>query len=590
MVAGVQAQPFGRFGYEAPWSIPGLVLDKSGFRVDQAAADRFAFPSALKQWKPLATSEHSQTVATGEYAGSPSKMRQDLLAPGVAMYFPQGFRFRLTSTTAPFLTWPDGSLDANTEYATPPAPWVVVSFRDRQPPVLLTFLTEPTGVRLTGKTGDWWISSEGPWAGWIRVLAPLGDRAFPTLGAADLGRLSQEIRPILSIATQPAASITDFRVTEEGQSLVAEWTFDQPHAIVPTPAFLAQIGGYTLNTASKTLTLSARTPQGPMVITDEPRLVLRALARRIPTGRALALGPAQDDALSTASYLDLPSVTELGLTNLSAHTDRAVRDLAEQTVGEFLVDSPYTAEPTTQQKLPYDAAGIGLDLTASHALLFQTTLSTARATSEPNSLLTSILLRRDWLTWRLWCADNDRRRRAMALASLAAAISPEPERRWEGVMLHAGLAAERGLAIWRRRLDPKLPEIKHLEVLPNLREELFGKDDYRRAAGFGAVLASDLRVYGDLGLQLVAVENGHRLRFKATDTRPISVSLAASFPLEIKPGKGIVSVQVTQAFGVSVVRAVPRDAGDCELEISWPEWAAKLPSWLAPPRYEEVHR
>ncbi|MCC7433289.1 MAG: hypothetical protein IT363_01290 [Methanoregulaceae archaeon] len=590
MSATVVGQPFGRFGYESPWVIPGINLDKHGFRVDHAAADRFAFPVPLKQWKPLATTETSQTMATGEFAGSPSKLRHDLLAPGVSMYFPQGFRFRLTSTTAPFLTWPEGSLDANTEYATPPAPWVVVSFRDRQPPLLLVFLGDPAGVRLTGKTGEWWITSDASWAGWVRVLAPLGERPFPTLGAADLGRLSQAIQPILPVATQPAASITGFKVTEEGPSLVAEWTFDQPHVVLPTPAYLAPIGGYGLNIGSKTQMLQAPTPHGATLITDEPRLVLRAIARRVPTGRALALGAAQEDALSTASYLDVPSVTELALANLSAHTERAVRELAEQTVGEFLTETPYTPEPTTQQKLPFDASGKGLDLTASHALLFQTTLSTVRATSEPNSLLTSILLRRDWLTWRLWCEDNDRRRRAMALASLAAAISPEPERRWEGVMLHAGLAAERGLAIWRRRLNPQLPEVKHFETLPGLREELFGKDDYRRSPGYGALLASDLRVYGDVGLQLVKVEQGHRLRFRATDTRPISVSLASSFPLEIKPGKGIVSVQVTQAFGVSVVRCVPRDAGECELDVSWPDWAAKLPAWLAPPRYEEVQR
>lgn len=506
------------------------------------------------------------------------------------MYFGQGFRFRLTTTSAPLLTWPEGSLDANTEYATPPAAWVVVSFRDRQPPLMLAFLGPPAGVRLTGKAGEWWVSSEPSYAGWVRVLAPIGERPFSTLGAADLGRLSQAIRLILPAATQPPPQVTGLKVTEDGQTLSAEWTFDRANVVVPFPVFLSSIGGYSLQSVTPFTNPQAPTSHGPILLTPEAKLVLRATSRRIPTGRALALGPANDVPLSTASYLDAPSVAELALANLAAHTEKAVRDLAEQTVGEFLTEGAYTLEPATQQKLPFDGAGNGLDLTAAHALLFQSTLSTVRATSDPNSLLTSVVWRRDWLSWQLWCDDVAKRRRAMALASLAAAISPEPERRWEGVMLQAGLAAERGLAIWRKRSDASLPTPPVLEALPELREDIFGKDDYRRKPGFGAVLLSDLRVYGDIGIQLTSTGTAHRVKFTASDSRPVSFSLASSFPIEIKPGKGVVSAQATQAFGVTVVRAVPRDAGVCELEITWPDWAPKLPAWLAPPRYSELQR
>lgn len=590
LIAGANAQGFGRFGYDASWVIPGIKLDRTGFRVDHPAADRFAFAGELRQWKPLLTSETSQTVSCSEFAGAPSKLRHDLLSPGVAMYFPQGFRLKLSTTTSPFLTWPDGSLDANTDYATPPSPWAIISFRDRQPPLMLAFLTAPPGVRLTGRPGEWTVASDGAWSGWVRVLAPLGNRAFPTLGAADLGQMMQAVRPILAAATQPSPKVTGFRVTEEGQSLTAEWTFDRAGVVVPSPVFFAGIGGYNVQPLSPITATGIQTAHGPLQLTAEPKLTLRATARRIPTGRALALGPATEAALSTASYLDAPSVAELALTNLMAHTDKAVRELGEKTVGEFLTEAAYSTEPATQQKLPFDGPGAGLDLTAAHALLFQTTLSTVRATSEPNSLLTTMLWRRDWSTWQIWCDDVDRRRRAMALTSLAAAISPEPERRWEGVMLQAGLAAERGLAIWRRRLDPAQTAPNLLETLFELREDIFGKDDYRRAAGFGGLLASDLRVYGDVGLLLLKEGPEMRLQFTATDSRPMTFSLASSFPIEIKPGKDVVAAQATQAFGITVVRVVPRDAGTCELIVTWPEWAPKLPAWVAPPRFAEVHR
>jgi len=572
------------------WNVPGLVLDKGSFRVDQAAADRFYFPTEFKQWRPLQTSDTTQTVFVGDYAGAPSKLRQDLLAPGVSMFFSQGIRLRLTTTTAPLLTWPEGSLDANTDYATPPAAWVVVSFRDRQPPVMLGFLSPPPGVKLTGKAGEWWLTTDPSWSGWVRVSAPLGARAFPTLGAADLGKLTQAIKPMIAAATQPAPVVTGFKVVEDGLTLSAEWTFDRSGAVVPFPAFLSSIGGYQLQLASQTVNPQAPTSLGPFLLTAEPKLTLRGVARRVPTGRALPLGLATEAPLSTASFLDPPSVTELALTNLMGHTEKVVRDLAEQTVGEFLTEGTYTLEPGTQQKLPFDAAGNGVDLTAAHALLFQSTLSTVRATSDPNSLLTSVIWRRDWLTWRLWCEDDTKRRRAMALAALAAAISPEPERRWEGVMFQAGLAAERGLAIWRRRTDPTVQTPKLVESMFELREDLFGKEDYRRKVGFGALLASDLRIYGDVGVQLTQNGTERRLRFTATDTRPVTFSMASSFPIEIVAGKGVVSVQATQAFGVTVIRAVPRDAGQCELEIDWPDWASKLPAWSAPPRFAEDQR
>ena len=585
----VAGEAFGRFGYVDSWSIPGLVFTKEGIKTEHPAADMLRFIAPLKLWKPVATSEMSQTVSTGDFSGNPDKCRQDLTGPGFIAHFPKGLRFQLRCTTGPILTWVDGSMEANTGYATPPSSWVLVSFRDAQPPLLMSF-KKPAGIRLTGRSGEWSLASDASFEGWVRFSAPLGLRAFATNSASDLGKLAKACETAIQIAAQDPPNLLSTSATDEGPVVLGEWFFDRPGAVVPYAVFASPIGGYSVQVASKIKRLDSLTSLGPTFVTDEPRLAIRFVARRVPTGRAVLLGAPTGEGIGTASFLDHEGVSELALANLVSTLEKGSRDLATSTVAEFLSEASYFVEPNTGQRLPYDANGVGLDISAAHALLTQSTLSTARPTSEPNSLLTSLLWRRDWLTWQLACPNTAIRRRAQALTSLAAAISPEPQRRLDGALLQAGLAAERGLAIWKQRSASGPPVGKYLETYEGIREDIFGKEDYRRKSGFGRLILSEVRAFGDVGVSLIASDKKRTLRWTAGDSRPMTITLATTFPFQVAAGKNVLDLQVSQGLGFTILRFRPKDAGTCEAELILPDWIEAIPAWSAAPRFDETER
>lgn len=565
------------------------MFSKEGIKSEHPAADWLRFVAPLKSWKPIATSDMSQTVQTGDFAGNPDKCRQDLTAPGFLAHFPKGFRFQVRSTSSPILTFEGGSMEPNTGYATPASAWILISFRDSQPPLLLSF-RKPGAARLTGRAGEWQIASDGDYEGWVRFSAPLGNKPFPTNSVADLGRMAKACEPALALAAQEAPVLVSTNAVDEGPVVLGEWTFDRPGAVVPYAVFASPIGGYSVQVASKVRRTDAITSLGPTFVTEEPRLALRFVSRRVPTGRALLFGAPSGNVIGTASFLDYAGVSELALANLVSTLEKGPRDLAAATVTEFLSEATYHVEPHSGQRLPYDAAGNGLDISAAHALLTQSTLTTARPTSEPNSLLTSLTWRRDWLTWQISCPDPAKRRRSQALAAIAAAISPEPQRRLDGALFQAGLCAERGLAVWAQRSAGGGAPGKLLETFGAVREDLFGKEDYRRKGGFGRAILSEMRVFGDVAITLAELDKKKKLLWTATDSRPMTITFASSFPLEVTAGKNVVDLQVSQGLGFTILRFKPRDAGPCEALVTLPDWAEPIPAWLASPQFEEVER
>lgn len=582
------AQAFGRFGYKDSWTIPGIVLDRDGFKVDFGASDKFYFPRPLTQWKPLTTTAQAQLVTATPFAGAPSKFRQELTSPGFSMYFDHGIDLRIGSLTSPFVSWTDrGSLDGSSDYPTPEVAWVLVSFRDAQPPVLLAFPWKSCALRIKGKSGAWHLTSEGPWQGWVRVVTPTGVLPRRTNDVTTLGALVEEVKKQESFWSQIPPAATGVKIEDDDSSVTAEWSFDRAGTVLPDPITLSPFAGYGITVLSKTRRLEAPTQNGPLVVTAEPKLVVRFPARRIPTGRIVAVGaPAR--TISTASYLDASGVTELAFANLFSPVPKTLRDLSEGTFAEFLTNAAYHPEPFTSQSLPFGADGKNLDLTAAHALLMQSTISVSRATSEGNSLLTSLMWRRDWLTWRIWGPDSDICRRAAALGALAAALAPEAERRLDGAMLEAGLRAEQGLRVWRRRNGMEAgPDL--LEVLDTARADIYLPDDYRRPTGLGKVFLSDLRSYGSVPVVLISEQGALYLSMHLAEKKNEVVTLGSSFPIEIDGPATNGQVTVSQGFGLTVLNVAPTAAGEVKVKIKIPSWA-KLPSMPADIRYEETKK
>lgn len=578
-------QSFGRFGYTGALPVPGFEVDKAGFRVRHDAADWFRFQKPSDVWRPLLVNEIGQTVMLSGVALSPGKLKVDLLAPGFLLHFHYGFSFSVSSLSSPYLTWFEGSVGPG--LPTPETSWVLVTFRDNQPPVLLAFPSSPQAVKITGKTGDWKIQSAKPFEGWVRICAPIGAVPFAANSVSRLGELVQRITSSTPYFVQESPRLLESSLVDDPGGVTLTWKFDRAGALLPTPATLAQLGGYDLKLRGDTVRLSSFDESGPHVVARGTEVSLRFPVIRIPTGRSLATGGVDLTPPATVSWADIPSVVELGLANLISARPPESRALAEQLYGEFMAQTIYVEEPLTQARLPFDSDGRGADLAAAHALLSQCMMTAEKATSEPNSLLTSLTWRRDWRTWRFWGKDPTASRRATAIAAVAGALCPEPIRRLDAAMFQAGLAAEEGLRTWQGRQGLPISGPPTVEPLDSLRRALFAMKPTDAGVALLEGFLSEIRVYGPQAFSASSVEGAVMLEWSEAAGTEFSVILASGYPVDIAPGENVDLKEVGEALGFTVVKGISKGEGVCSLRVTLPTWAKPLPKMPAAPRYSE---
>ena len=591
LAASASAQAFGRFGYSVGDRFHSLRFTKSGVAADHPAADELRFPSAVEEIRPLETSEFGQTLRLGkDEPGLPSKLRLSLLVPGVSIYYPKGLRLKLGSTAAPYLTWQGGSGSAG--IPTPTVKWVALSFRDAQPALVLGFPGQPGSLTLSGRPGDWEIRADD-YVGWVRVGLPRGLLAEPTNTAAALGRLARAASTAAPLLTLAPPSFLGFRAQadEDGNGVVGIWRFSQPGFVLPAALSIARLGGYPVTAQSATLRIDQDLGlgQGPHDSSESAELRVRFPVRRVPLGRAIGLGDA-GSPIGTISPQDIPSVSELALENLLGPRDVISRRSAEAAYAEFLSQATFAKEPFTQQDLTFNAAGEGIDLSAAHALLSQALSTGTRPSSQTNALLTSIGWRRDWNSWLPWVSDGDRRRRAAALAALAGALCPEPNRRVAAGMLQAGLAAERGLIVWRRRrglLSTQTPPTL-LEPFAELRRGIFRLQSPNvKPDPFVDGLLSPLRVFTEEAVRMEDREGTLLLTWPVLEPKAGILALSSTSSLDLQPFTNLPRFVVERVSGLTEARYTPETAGTCEVKLSQPVWATR-PVRLAPaPRYSE---
>ncbi|AIE84626.1 hypothetical protein [Fimbriimonas ginsengisoli] len=585
--AAGSAQSFGRFGYVSRFDLPGFTVDSDGFVVSHPAADRIRFARPARVWKPTATSDMEQTVALGGPAGNPAKVRASLLAPGFALYFEKGLSLKVGSTGAPYLTWREGS--AASGVPTPNVRWVVLSFRDAQPPLVLGFPDGPSSLTVTGKPGAWTIEGAPDFRGWVRVGLPVGLQPAAANSAAALGRLAESAAEEEDIWSHNAPVLQNLTVQADEDSVVADWTFSRVGALLPRAAVLAEIGGYPLKVLSPARRMKLSLGEGPASVCKSTELRIRLPIRRVPTGRGLSVGADLSAPMGTVSPFDVPSIVELSLETLSATRDIQTRHSAEETGSEYLSQAAYFKEPWSDQLLPYDAAGVGIDLASAHALLSQAVTASTRATSEDNALLTSVAWRRDWHTWLPWVADPNQRRRAAALSALAGVLCPEPERRLSAAMFQAGLSAERGLEIWRRRTGQTSNEAKLLEPMPGLRQALFRLAGLvTEEARYADTWLSPVRVFSDVPLHVTEFEKNYTVEWPVLEPKASVLRLAAGYEIRLDAISNLPRYRVDQALGTTEVLYTPETTGICQARLFLPDWAKPLPRSRSIPRYSEA--
>lgn len=571
---------FGRFGYKVA-EPTFFEISSEGFRVRQAAADMFRFAKPADRWKVVSVSDVSQTVYLTDAADGPQKLRTDLLAPGMSLYVNKGMRLRLSSINSPIVSWREGSAEAGVR--TPLGSWVLVSFRDSQPPVLFAFLDGVGQAIIEGKTGAWSLVVPD-YKGWVRVVAPLGDSPAPANTAAALGQLVETVVRDVDLYTGRTPNAVGRDVVADEAGLTVRWQFDLPGATVPQAAMLAPLGGYGLKvlTAVRKV-VDDQAGAGPWFVLPGKELQIRFPVRRVPTGRALFVGPPLGKVEPPTK---LEQVVELALAGSLSSADSSLKSLSRSTLDAFVSSAFYIEEPFTKQRLPFDASGDGLDRAAAHALLSQTLLVSEKGSSAENSLLTSLLWRRDWQTWTITGSDQNVGRRASAILAIACALSPEPERRLEGALLQAGLAAQRGLARWKARMAGQTAYPPLTEPLAEIRDSLFSfeepKDDYVRS------LVSPIRVYGSTGIEaLEPGPSGYAIRVGSGQARQLI--LGSAFPLTFGPIEGSDAPTVREALGFTIVEpALSSGTGSFMLFV--PAWVRVLPLLAQYPKYSEPLR
>lgn len=550
-----------------------MKVDSEGFRASHELADKFKFLVKARVWKPLETDSIGQTVFLDASGGTIQKARASLLDLGFQLYVKGRLRLRIGSTLAPFLTWDGGSVGPGVP--TPKVNWIIVSFRDSQPPIAFGF-ERPGALIVEGKAGDWTLSSQDSFEGWIRVSAPTGIRPFRTTSASELGAMLAELRPIAKELFGPPHRLVETEVFGDLDGVTARFRFDRPRAMLPSYWVLAQLGGYDLKVLSGISYSKFLGEDGPAVFADTDSVRLRFPIRRVPLGRSVVAGFQPPELPATVSALDWRGVSDLALPNLFASADEGLRSAAKDASDSFFEVASYVVEPWTRQRLPYGPDGDGLDAAAAGALLLQVHANASSFRSEPNSLFESILQRVDWRTGLTFDVDRSRALRTAAMAAAAGGLSSDATVRMQGAQFEAATAADRGYAVWRRRRDQEYTPLPMVELpAADLRHSIFG----RARSPLMNALASPVRCVGGPPFMANVANGKLELSAVVDDVRPRAFMLSAGQPLKVVAGENIRDLKVREFFGEYRVVATPTKIGRWSVVIVGQTSPISIPSY-----------
>ena len=461
------AHSFGRFGFLGYWRLPGMTVSKIGIQSEVPGAYMLRFNQPAKTWRAKVTNPYSQTVALSGILNCPTKLSANLLSPNVAVDFAHGFSLVIHCQMAPFLTWKDGSVASNVP--TPELNWVLISFGESQPPVLLSL---PKGVQIgfkvVGKAGTWRIFANAAYSGWMKVGYPFGDTSLVTTTASAMGDMVNKFLPNKGIWTQDAPKLLGTKVSANGIGVSGEWVFSSA-PILPPATVLARDGGYNLQILSKIKLLGCSTQEGPMVASLSRHVKIWFPDRKIPPGRYLAMTE-HPPKLQESSHL-YSQFIDLGLELLSSNRSLAMVGMAEDDFQNMLVSAQFDTEVWTGDRVTYDVNGNGLVETSAIAFLNE---CVSAGIQPGNAMLTSIVWSRDWYSWLPLenQAQNKTQRRSAAICAVAGAMAQDPATRLDSCLFEAGLAAQAALF---HSQPQSFVSKKLIEPLTKYRQAIFGQ-------------------------------------------------------------------------------------------------------------------
>ncbi|MBS1709298.1 MAG: hypothetical protein JSS65_11350 [Armatimonadetes bacterium] len=482
------------------------------------------------------------------------------------------------------MTWAEGTVDGG--FPTPEGKWAVLSFDDKQPPILLVF-ERPVALIATGKAGEWKLGTTKPYKGWVRFCLPFGQKKI-TSTAHDLGLVAKEVVQHEAFWTGPAPELLHVDIKQEGDHLVAVWTYDRPNAVIPVGVLFARQGGYPLRSLTGVVDTAADLFEGPVSYCPEAKMSVTFPCRRVPLGRPLVVGPTKLDLPATVSGLDAQGVAELALSSLTADRPMSLVEMVRGAGDEFSHGLLASREPVTDSPQTLGADGNGIDLLAAQALAQQTGAWAEGSDSQRNTWLADVLKRRDWWTWTLAAADAQQSRKASALASVAAELCPEIDRRLSAAMLHAGLAAQTVVQAYQGKRGFPTVEMGKAAPLTRMRTGLFSEGPALTTTDKSlATLFAGVRVLSPTQVHVTAEKDGYVLWWEPEVVGQADLLLASAWPIEVEPRQNLASVLPQPAVGTMALRFTPKAKGPCSVFVKFPKFATPLPAAATPFSYAD---
>lgn len=587
----VEAEPFGRFGYQDLPQLPDFEVTSSGFRARIESGEWIWWGNRNATVKPVVASRTEAVYAGMRQANAPSKFRASLLAPGFRAFFPAGFQLKFGSFEAPLLSYEGATLGAGNP--TPPEQsWILLTFQHSHPPLLMTFQEPYPELVVKGEPGEWQLTTLEPYTGWVRFALPEGHRSLRIRSrvedSVDIGRLAETVQKVkshLQVYQVEEPTIVDREIRSDQESITVVYRLSRARALAPPVLALAKAGGYPIEVLSPTSDAEADLLDGPTLYTLQDKLAVRFPMARIPTGRALVADAESNDSLEIDPSAP-ESVVKLAFKSLLGQRGKQVATAGETALNLYLSQAVYQQEPVSGTTLPLDSAGEGSELAAAYALLMQAQMAANGSDTQPNSLFTSLAWRRDWRSGLVWIEDPEVALRASAVMAVSAAFASDPERRLEAAWLQAGLSARSALPTYRERREFEGESETIVPPLFELRYHLFGLTPRLPKTGsFVDTLLSPLRVVGERPMTAQVTEEGVVLQWVHRAGEPEEFSLLTPFPVQVQPLNNLTNLQGRETLGTLVVRYQVRQPGLCRALLKVPDWADPLPPLAPMPTY-----
>jgi hypothetical protein len=431
--AAALAAGFGQFAFVHEHHLFGFDVSPSAFKVQGGMV--FTLGPEREGFVSAKVSRYGKTLSMRPEPGAPTRIAYETGCLGFSLQYRDGMV--LTGEgPAPYLTWFEGSVGPGVPTAK--APWVLMSWGEAKPPILLCF-DPPASLDVTATT-DGFVLDAGRFSGTVRVRLPFGFEELATPNAAALGAISERLQPLLKELMLPGPALTAAKVFEGEGGVTGVWTFDRAGAVIPPPLVEAVHSGQ-----ARMFSKTAPGPSG-FVFCAETELRVGFRAARLKPGLGFVYGSAPAGP-ATISEIDPQSVAEAVLAELGGSADVRTLDALAEATRAFRRNLKPVVEPLTKTSLPFARDGSGSAIAAAHSLGVD---AFGRNSSWFDGLAGSL----DWVTLLPAGSSEAERIEAASLMAAAGGLRSDPEDRLLAALANAGAGRRGPLADLRDRLYP----------------------------------------------------------------------------------------------------------------------------------------